>query len=367
MISKNKPKICFVGNANSVHLQRWIDYFKREGEYEVYAVSSHACSREDSFYFKDLVPKILKFLLIIPKVRTYTILYYLKKLLRNLEPDIVHIHQLGDFGALFGMTNYHPMVISTWGSDIVDDDPNSKLGKRKRKILLQADLITATSVFLAKKTEEFINKRKKVKVISFGIDVNIFDSCKVEHEGINIGFYKHLKEKYGPKYLIEAINLIKNRHENIHVFMAGEGEQREELEKLAKDIAVDHLIEFTGWLPPGKLIRYYKITDIAVMPSVLESETFGVAALEASAMKIPVIASNVGGVPEVIKDGETGILVEPKNVSDLAKAITKLIENKDLRSRMGKAGREFVKENYKWEKNAKKMETVYRHLLNYES
>lgn len=359
-----KKKICFVGELNSVHLQKWVNYFKNSNFFDVFVISASKVSSPDVpyTYYDEFIPGWFRKFPVVPKLTFLLKIFLLKRFLRKLNPDIIHIHQLGSFGVLFGLTNYHPMIVSTWGSDIIDDASHTKLGKKKREVLLRADLITATSNFLARETEKFVGETKKIEVVPFGVDVKIFDGYKVKHQGINIGFYKHLKEKYGPKYLIKAINLIKNKHKNIHVFIAGKGEQREELKNLAKNIAVDHLIEFIGWLPPEKLIKYYRITDIVAMPSVLESETFGVAAVEASAMGLPVIASNVGGVSEVVKNGETGILIEPKKIDSLAEAISKLVENKSMRVKMGKAGRKFVKETYNWNNNTQIMENLYRCL-----
>jgi glycosyltransferase involved in cell wall biosynthesis len=104
--------------------------------------------------------------------------------------------------------------------------------------------------------------------------------------------------------------------------------------------------------------------DIFVMPSTENSETFGVAAIEAQAMEIPVVASKIGGIPEAMLDGTTGILVEPKNVEQLADAMIRLIENPEDRKRMGKAGRQFVLNNYNLEENVGLFESLYKSMSN---
>jgi glycosyltransferase involved in cell wall biosynthesis len=97
------------------------------------------------------------------------------------------------------------------------------------------------------------------------------------------------------------------------------------------------------------------------MPSIREE--FGVAAVEAQAMEIPVVATKVGGVPEVVLDGETGILVEPGNIEQLVHAVFTLIENPALRRQMGERGRRHVLANYRWEDNAALMEKLYQQFL----
>jgi glycosyltransferase involved in cell wall biosynthesis len=100
------------------------------------------------------------------------------------------------------------------------------------------------------------------------------------------------------------------------------------------------------------------------MPSISDGESFGVAALEAAATGLPVVATRVGGVPEVVIDGITGILVERKDAEKLADALKRLIDNSDLRRKMGLAGRKYVEEHYRWESNVKAMNDLYMEMMN---
>jgi len=101
--------------------------------------------------------------------------------------------------------------------------------------------------------------------------------------------------------------------------------------------------------------------DIFAMPSTYEG--FGVAAIEAAAMEVPVVASNVYGIPDVVDDGVTGLLVPPKDVSALAQALRSLIADEERRRQMGRAARAFVAERYSWEKNTAEMESLYGEML----
>src|ERR1019366_4568223 len=104
--------------------------------------------------------------------------------------------------------------------------------------------------------------------------------------------------------------------------------------------------------------------DIFAILSIIDSETFGVAAVEASACEIPIVATSVGGLPEVIESEKTGILVPPKNVEETSKAVERLIIDKELRILMGKNGRKRVEENYNWKNNIIQMLDLYEKLLN---
>jgi glycosyltransferase involved in cell wall biosynthesis len=103
-------------------------------------------------------------------------------------------------------------------------------------------------------------------------------------------------------------------------------------------------------------------TNIFVMPSTCQ-ESFGVAAIEASACQVPVVATKVGGVPEAVVDGKTGVLVPPFDAGALAEACIGLIRDEGRRREMGRVGRQFVLDHYQWHENAARMGEVYRQLL----
>jgi glycosyltransferase involved in cell wall biosynthesis len=132
------------------------------------------------------------------------------------------------------------------------------------------------------------------------------------------------------------------------------------LQHEAEDLGIGNLVKFLGVLPQRKVAEEMDRSDVFAIPSL--SESFGVAALEASASGVPVIASNVGGLPEVVKDGETGFLTKPGDAGEIESKLDKLYEDADLRRIMGKAGREFVLNNYRWEESCRKMEVVYKKL-----
>jgi glycosyltransferase involved in cell wall biosynthesis len=132
------------------------------------------------------------------------------------------------------------------------------------------------------------------------------------------------------------------------------------LKQLSVDLKIKKHVHFTGYKQYNEIPAILSELDIFVMPSLIEA--FGVAAVEAQAMEVPVVASNVGGVSEAVLDGKTGILVEPRNVQQLAAAVIKLIKDPELRKSMGKEGRRFVLENYNLEENVCLFERLYQNL-----
>jgi glycosyltransferase involved in cell wall biosynthesis len=107
----------------------------------------------------------------------------------------------------------------------------------------------------------------------------------------------------------------------------------------------------------SRLVRKLLELDVFVMPSI--KEEFGVSAVEAEAVGVPIVASKVGGIPEVVKNNETGVLVEPRDPKAIADAVIYLLKNPHIRLKMGLAGRRHVEENFNWEKNVDEMEKLY--------
>ncbi|MEM2561990.1 MAG: glycosyltransferase family 4 protein, partial [Candidatus Bathyarchaeia archaeon] len=148
---------------------------------------------------------------------------------------------------------------------------------------------------------------------------------------------------------------------NVKVLIAGTGPLRNSLLRYAETKGVLDRIIFLGQVKDEILPKLYNCCDVVVLPSLQEGQ--GIALLEAQAAAKPVVACRVGGVPEIVLDGETGILVQPRE-EELAMAMIKLLSDDNLREKMGMAGRRFVCENFTWEKCAEKMLNVYYEAIN---
>lgn len=357
-------KICFVGNCQSVHLQRWINYFS--SRFDVHVFSPSPCGHKECRHFEDIAPSCWKWLSSIPKVGFFVRAFFFRRYLLNLGVDLVHIHQLGGFEVRVGMIlsffNFRPLIVSTWGSDVVGIQDMRKR-YLKKYVLQNADLVTATSKFLANETRNLAPGLKRLEVVPFGIDLKIFDPSRFKIQSrddiLRIGFFKHLKPIYGPDYLLRAFKIVSRNFPKAELFLTGNGEMDADLRNLAKKLGIFSKVRFLGFV--DNVAEVMAKMDLTVMPSLRES--FGVAALESQALEVPVVASQVGGTLEVIRDGETGFLVPPQDKKLLAEAMARLLSDGKLRLRMGIAGRKFVRENYNWENNAKSMGKLYDELI----
>lgn len=349
-------RICFLAPANSVHTQKWVDYLNQSG-HEMHLISFHPGKVKGAkvHSFKSFTK--FCYLLYLPLV---------KMLVRKIRPQLVHAHFVSSYGLVGACLGFHPFLISVWGADVIDFPKRSWLHRCLVKYSLnKADVVTATSQMLSRTIAGFVGENHKIFVIPFGVDLDRFSPRResTKKEVITIGTVKTLIRKYGIEYLIRAFALVEKKYENVKLVIVGDGSLRGDLENLATKLHCYRKISFVGKVPNERVQEYLSGMDIFVMPSIMESETFGVSAVEASACGIPVIASNIGGLPEVVLNKKTGLLVPPKDPDAIAKAITFLIENPRLREKWGKEGRRFVSEHYNWLENAAQMEKLYEKIV----
>ncbi len=184
-----------------------------------------------------------------------------------------------------------------------------------------------------------------------------------------IGTVKRLEEKYGIEYLIRCFALLSEKYKGskkLRLVVAGEGSLKGKLQRLARECGVEELTQFLGFVPNERVPQLLNSFSVFVALSILDSESFGVAVVEASACEIPVVISNVPGMCEVVQAGITGLVVPRRNPEAAAEAISTLIENEGLRRGMGTAGRKFVIQNYEWSENASRMERLYQSILGFD-
>jgi len=291
----------------------------------------------------------------------------LKKVIKKYKPDLIHAHYISSYGILASLCGFHPFIISVWGNDIFEFPNKSILHKGMvRFALRKADKILSTSCIMAEETNKYT--KKTIEITPFGIDLNKFkkNQIKKNENQIVIGTIKTLEEKYGIKYLLHAFKIVKNLHPELalKLLIVGGGSKEQELKDLSIDLGIADDTIFTGRIKYDDIVEYHNRLSVSVFPSISSGESFGVSVIEASACERPVIVSNVGGLPEVVEDNVTGIIVESKNYKKLANAIEQLILNPDLRKKMGKQGRKRVKKLYDFENNLNQMIRIYLNLIN---
>ncbi|MGE0060287.1 MAG: glycosyltransferase [Dehalococcoidia bacterium] len=348
-------KVVYLADAPYIHTKRWIEHSVAQGiECEVISFRPAEIDGATVHYVDGAEG--------LGKARYLLHARRVAKLVQSLKPDLVHALHLTSYGFLAALTNVHPLIVSVWGTDVLEA-PNLTPFHRwlTRYALGRADLVTATGLHLATATLPYVPQDRGVTVVPYGVDMTQFKPKKRRaRKKTVIGAVSRLSVEKGMSYLVEAFALLTQRHSDVSLQIAGDGPEEEALKALSRQLGVEEGIEFKGWVEHTELPAFLQGIDIFALPSTYEG--FGVAAAEASAMALPVVATNVYGIPDVVVDGETGLLVPAKDPAALAAALGQLVEDHDMRIALGEAGREYVASQYDWQQNTRQMDLIYENV-----
>jgi len=303
---------------------------------------------------------------------SYSKLLYLKarkqlrRVVKEFKPDVVHAHYATSYGLLGALSGFHPLVISVWGSDVMDFPSRSFLHRMLlRYNFKKADLLLGTSLVITDCIARLTSK--STEVIPFGIDTNVFtqgqERIVFEGSDLVVGTVKSLEKIYGIDILLRAFRLVSLRHPDkpFKLLIVGEGTMEAEYKELASHLGIDSKTVFTGRMPYEKIPFYFQ--NIDVFANLSRNESFGVSVLEAEACGKPVVVTSVGGLKEVILPGVTGIAVPSDNPEQAANAIESLLLDDKFRAEMGRRGRELVKEKFAMEVCLSRMIAHYKALV----
>lgn len=275
----------------------------------------------------------------------------LRRLLQQERPQLLNAHYASGYGTTAALAGFHPWLLSVWGSDVYDFPYEGRVkGWWLRRNLRKADAIASTSHAMAQQVRRLLPAVGEVAVTPFGIDTARFAPRPEPHEGLVIGTVKTLAPKYGIDVLVRAFaQLCGTRRAPLSLVIVGGGPQRAGLEALAASLGIGDRVRFVGAVPHAEVPAWLNRFDVYVAASRLDSESFGVAVLEASACALPVVVSDAGGLPEVVADGQTGLVVPREDPAALAAALARLVDSAAERRRLGEAGRRHVMTHYEWQ------------------
>ena len=217
--------------------------------------------------------------------------------------------------------------------------------------------IVVHSEYMKRLTSHLVDP-DRIRVLPMGVDVKRFEN-RGKSDGITVTFVGRLVALKGVRTLIHALGLLK-REVDFQAFIIGEGPLRSELEGLIAELGLSPVVHLSGRLDDHALTHHLAKTDIMVVPSLYEP--VGIVILEAFAAGVPVVASNVGGIPEVVKHKFTGLLVTPNDRKALASAIKQYIIDKELRKKVADNAKQIVQE-HDWPIVAEKYSALYNELL----
>ena len=290
----------------------------------------------------------------------------LKKAIKQFNPDVLHAHYATSYGLIGSLSGFHPFVISAWGTDVMKFPQKNLINKYILKYnLKKADVICATSNTIKEYLMPVTNKN--VSIIPFGVDTSVFYNKNVnslfEKKSFVIGCIKALESLYNIDVLIKSFSALKLKHKekSIKLIIIGVGSHENNLKQLVEKLKLTDDVIFTGRISFSEVSNYFNMID--VLANLSDYESFGVSVIEAMACEKPVIATNTGGLKEIIENDSFGSLVEIGNVEQTTNEIEKYLLNSDLKQKIGIAARNKILKKYNWKDNVKQMIDIYSDLI----
>lgn len=362
-------KILVLSDMNTSHTQKWVTGL-REKNVDVFVFSLLPVNDASKAIYEGVPFETLNYKRTRHKLFK---VFYLKalptvrRLIRELKPDIVHAHYASSYGLIGALTGFKNLAVSVWGTDVYVFPKQSRLFEKILKFVLsKARRVFSTSNDMASETVSYYSG--KPTVIPFGSDCELFRPGK-QGKGqspLKFATAKSLKPIYNIPLAIRAFQKMANAFPDVdmELHIAGDGPEKSKCLAASEGKNSDKIF-FHDNVSHADMPGFF--SDKHVLINIPDSESFGVSVIEASASGLAVIVTNAGGLPEVVVHGETGYAIPSATLDHVCEAMRLLIEDRDKISEMGKKGRAFVLENYSAEISVSKQITAYREMISQNS
>ncbi|HEY8197848.1 MAG TPA: glycosyltransferase [Gemmatimonadales bacterium] len=295
---------------------------------------------------------------------------------REAEADVIHAHwaiPTGPAAVLAARKLGVPSIITMHGGDVyVNPEQGYDFPTRwyvrpaLRWTLRHAGALTAITEDCRQHALRAGAPADRIRLVFNGTDLRRFSpdengDRRSPRYGPNMIFAcRQLFPRKGIRFLLEAAAQLKPTFPDLKVVLAGDGFERPELVRLAEGLGLGADVTFLGWVPNTELPPYYRAAAVSVIPSL--EEGFGIPAAEAMGCEVAVVASDAGGLPEVVENGVTGLVVPRGDSTALAQAIGSLLADPERRRAMGQAGRMRALKLFDWDRSAEQFEQIYREV-----
>lgn len=338
---------------DTIRIERFPYFFPPSLERLAYYPGIPYNAKKDLFAFLNILPFLV------------SEFFWALKIIFSRQIFLIHTHWIvpqGFIGAILHALTGIPHVSTIHGSDLSIIGKNSVLKYLCRFTVKNSDVVTVNSSYTKQQLENVAPESiQKIQVIPMGVNPQQFynisnGQMKKKYQNnriiLSVGRLIDLK---GTVYLVECLPHILEHYPNTILIIIGSGPEEERLQERVASLSLKEHVTFLGTLNHEDLIPYYQLADVFILPSIFKdgkTEALGVVLLEAMASGCPVIGSKVGGIPDIIMDGETGFLVPERDPMALAEKIIKILSDVDLQQRFRQNGYKRIYESFTWNKVA---------------
>lgn len=347
-------KICYIANSASYHTEKWVKHFLSLG-HEVYVISHENVPIDGAkVYYVDYSLKNFIF----KKKEVH-------KLIKKIKPDVLHAHQANTCGFYAATMKGMKPIISAWGSDIlVLPNESFLLKKMVQYVIKHALFITSDSEYMSKRIVELGGNEDIIYTFPMGIENNILE---YKHEfndkpEVNIISDRRLEKMYKVDLIIEGFSMALKKYPNMHLTIAADGSEKQNLEKLAAELNITDKVEFTGRYEANTIGSMLKENDVFI--SIPESDSTSVSLLEGMYVGLFPIVSNLPANREWVKDKENGLIIDKLRKEDVCGAMEWCVANKTHMKDVSSTNTNIIKSRALWENNAKIVEELYKKSIN---
>jgi L-malate glycosyltransferase len=297
--------------------------------------------------------------------------WHFKKVLREFKPDIVHSGYVWQVGILPAVRNFHPHLSMPWGSDILIEPDNSFTLKRLvKRVMRNSDHIQCDAEFVKQKIMvDYKQPGSKITVFPWGIDLELFKpgdkatarkKLNIDASKFVVIFNRHLEPVYGVNDLLEGFRIFSEGRDDVFMMMLSEGSEKISTVKFIAENKLEDKIHLIGRTVNSELPSFLDSSDVYISSSLSDGSSLSL--LEAMACGLGLIVTDVPAIKEWVNEAN-GLVVPRKNPQEIAKALEKYYNNRELLRSHGNVSEKAAKERADWDKNYQKLKNIYNNLL----
>jgi len=358
-------KICYLADASIIHSRRWAGWFAAHGHEVLLINTTGECPDIPGVRIVHLAGKQD-----LPLIKWFSWSVRVSRILRQWHPDIVHVHQLTGAGWLGAGIQFHPMILTPWGSDLYLFPDRSPLHAwLTRQVIHHADYLTANSEHLAQEACKYGADPARIKTIQWEVNRQVYfprSESAIEHRTSPAALIslRAISPLYNQHIILEAFSAVLRDFPNTRLILqdySSDPLYKASLEQHISRLAIGEAVQWVGPASSESEIAE-RIRSAEIGISVPSSDSAPVSVLEALACGVPVIASDLPAVRELIGDGENGLLVPPGDAKLLYQAMLELLQDPDRRRKLREGALRRITVRPEQEAEMTRLEHLYESL-----